>query len=156
MKVFISWSVQRSAAVADALRYWLPKVIQALEPWMSADDIEKGIREPLAQFQATRAQKDDVRKLVFSINGALGDSKLSESELGETFEVWWPKLEERLDRVGETTTSVAPARSDRELLEEILETVRSQSKRDRQIWLEKGSTIGPLKMPPVLQTSMRY
>jgi len=41
MKVFISWSGQRSAAVADALRYWLPKVIQALEPWMSADDIEK-------------------------------------------------------------------------------------------------------------------
>jgi hypothetical protein len=44
MKVFISWSGQRSAAVADALRYWLPKVIQALEPWMSADDIEKGTR----------------------------------------------------------------------------------------------------------------
>ncbi len=44
MKVFISWSGPRSAAVAEALRYWLPKVIQALEPWMSADDIEKGTR----------------------------------------------------------------------------------------------------------------
>ena len=137
MKVFISWSGQRSAAVADALRYWLPKVIQALEPWMSADDIEKGTRwrsglaseleqssvgiicltrenldstwihfeagalskqqqntyvctflfgleapdlkEPLAQFQATKSTKDDVRKLVFTINSSLGETKLTES-----------------------------------------------------------------------------
>src|SRR5436190_15990351 len=44
MKVFISWSGGRSQAGAEALRYWLPKVIQALEPWMSANDIEKGTR----------------------------------------------------------------------------------------------------------------
>jgi TIR domain-containing protein len=186
MKVFISWSGQRSAAVADALRYWLPKVIQALEPWMSADDIEKGtrwrsgiateleqssvgiicltrenldstwihfeagalskqqqntyvctllfgleptdVREPLAQFQATRAQKDDVRKLVFTINSTLGDSKLPDSELSETFEVWWPKLEERLSHVGEITATTTQVRTDRELLEEILNIIRNESR----------------------------
>ncbi len=42
--VFISWSGERSLAAAEALRGWLPKVLQAAKPWMSATDIEKGTR----------------------------------------------------------------------------------------------------------------
>jgi TIR domain-containing protein len=207
VKVFISWSGQRSAAVADALRYWLPKVIQSLEPWMSADDIEKGtrwrsglateleqsrvgiicltqenldstwlhfeagalskqqdntlvctflfgleptdVREPLAQFQATRALKDDVRKLVSTINSTLGAAKLQESELNESFEVWWSKLDERLKGITETATSTAPVRSDRDLLEEILEIVRSQPSR---LALSLGTGLKP-RLPSTLDWS---
>jgi len=205
MKVFISWSGQRSAAVADALRYWLPKVIQALEPWMSADDIEKGtrwrsglaseleqssigiicltrenldstwihfeagalskqqqntyvctllfelepidVREPLAQFQHTRATKDDLRKLISTINSALGESKLPDSELSESFEVWWPKLETRLtgiqkpvgaagqDKVVQPSpqTGSEYQRDVREILAEILELVRDQSRENKSL-----------------------
>jgi hypothetical protein len=42
--VFISWSGERSRYVAEALRGWLPVVLQAANPWMSAQDAEKGTR----------------------------------------------------------------------------------------------------------------
>lgn len=44
MKVFISWSGEVSHAVALGLKEWLPNVIQALEPFVSSEDIAKGGR----------------------------------------------------------------------------------------------------------------
>lgn len=44
MNVFISWSGDRSKAVALALNNWIPKVIQSANPWMSAEDISTGSR----------------------------------------------------------------------------------------------------------------
>lgn len=189
MKVFISWSGDRSKAIAESLRYWLPKVIQAIHPWMSANDIEKGtywrggltieleqssvgiicltpeniespwihfeagalsklqqntrvctflfeldpvdVRDPLAQFQTTKAQKDDLRKLIHTINNSLGEVKLSETEINESFDVWWPKLEERLNDIPVYRDAPQFQREEREILEEILELVRFQSRKKR-------------------------
>jgi len=84
------------------------------------------VEGPLAQFQSTKAEKDDMRQLVHTINRALGSSALKEGALDQVFEKWWPDLEERLGRIptSKEATSV-PKRTDRQLLEEILESVRS-------------------------------
>jgi len=42
MKVFISWSGEKSKAVADLLDEWIPCVLQATDPWMSSKDIDRG------------------------------------------------------------------------------------------------------------------
>jgi hypothetical protein len=44
VKVFISWSGEESKAVALALRHWFKPVLQAVEAWMSEEDIGAGKR----------------------------------------------------------------------------------------------------------------
>lgn len=42
MRVFISWSGERSKQVANLLDEWLVCVLQACRPWVSTKDIDKG------------------------------------------------------------------------------------------------------------------
>ena len=188
MKVFISWSGEKSKTVAYALRDWLPNVIQAVEPWMSDTDLDKGsrwnsdmssileeakigiicltpenldapwilfeagalsksldetyvcpyliqvesanIEGPLVQFQMTKANKNDTKKLVDTINRALEiDNKaLDNVQLDKTFEIWWPQLEKALKNIPDNQVKHEPQRSEREILEEILELARIQAK----------------------------
>ena len=44
MDIFISWSGKRSRAFAEALRDWLPMIINAARPFLSSSDIDKGAR----------------------------------------------------------------------------------------------------------------
>lgn len=182
MDVFISWSGDKSRAIAEALRKWLKQVVNAVDPWMSLQDVNKGARwssdvatklaaskvgiicvppsnlnsnwllfeagalsktlenthvgpllvdlnpsdvsGPLAQFQATRVAKDDIKKLLRTINSALGDTALSESHIDEAFEVWWPKLEEQIERLPPEADSPRTRRAPEEMPDEILERVR--------------------------------
>lgn len=44
MKIFISWSGERSKLIAAAFKDWIPSVIQAARPYFSPSDIDKGSR----------------------------------------------------------------------------------------------------------------
>lgn len=188
MKVFISWSGERSKETAEALSSWIRQVIQAAETWVSFD-IEKGarwndkinkeleetkvgiiclnkdnltsewilfeagalsktsdahvctflldispadIRPPLGQFQHTLFAKEDVKKLIHTINGKLStvnEKPLPEKDLDEVFEVFWPRLDVKLNVIKDSVTATTnQIRSDREILEEILDIVRVRNK----------------------------
>jgi len=184
MDIFISWSGPRSGAVAEALKKWLPMIVNAFKPWLSSADIDKGARwstdvaaklqaakagiicltpgnlsapwilfeagalsktlentfvcpllvdlepsdvtGPMAQFQATRATKDEMLKLLRTLNGGLKEAALPAAQIEEAFDVWWPKLEAELRKLPAEGHAQRPQRTDRELLEELVDTVRGK------------------------------
>ena len=91
------------------------------------------VKPPLANFQNTQFNKDDFKKLVDTINKAGKESSLPESVVATVFEKWWPDLESAISKIlhtskGDNRTSI---RSDRDILEEILELNRSFSSKNR-------------------------
>ena len=85
---------------------------------------------PLKQFQATGFEKAEFQKLVNVINGCLGDSKLAPKTLEIVFEKWWPDLKDNVDGILNSAAGTMPSepiRSDREILEELLELTRQRS-----------------------------
>jgi len=45
---------------------------------------------------ATKAEKEDTRKLMDKINKSLGEAALDSGRLSEAVDVWWPRLEDAL------------------------------------------------------------
>lgn len=195
MRVFLSWSGERSKAVAQTFSKWVGQVIQAVDPWISSD-IEKGIRwnpkvaaaleesrvgiicltkenldarwilfesgalsktkdayvctllldidpsdveQPLGQFQHTTRDKNDIRQLLGTINKAVekeGQKALADALLDDAFEMYWPRLSTALDNIAsQQSPSGAGKRPEREMLQEILETLRGQERRAAR-WCE--------------------
>lgn len=89
------------------------------------------VKGPLTSFQATRFMKEDFKRLVSAINSAAGDSRLETPVLESVFEMWWPKLEEEVSAILKSSDNVAKKerRSDRDILEELLELSRLNATR---------------------------
>jgi hypothetical protein len=188
MKVFLSWSGALSQSYASIFSEWLPSVLNAIDPFHSTEDIDKGkrwseklsnelnasfygiifltpdnvsapwimfeagclardiekskvctllfgleptdITGPLEQFQATHFNKDDILKLILSLNNS-SSPPITEKTVLNTFEMCWSKLDKQIEEAKQKVTAPSDApikRPDRDLLEEILESTRKITK----------------------------
>jgi hypothetical protein len=83
---------------------------------------------PLAQFQATAFTKEDIYKLVKTVNKNSTTEALLADVLDQSFEKWWPDLETGINDIKKKHAKKSPEssiRSDRELIEEILKNTRA-------------------------------
>lgn len=84
------------------------------------------VQPPLGQFQAQPLTQGGIAALIKSLNAA--DPKpLSELQLDKALRVWWPELEKALAALEPSDADEsrsAHVRSDRDLLEEVLDMVR--------------------------------
>jgi hypothetical protein len=88
---------------------------------MKVTDIEP----PLGQFQAETVDSEGLSRVLSSINQALPDP-LSDEILMRTATTWWPQLQERVESIDlDGDDEAVEVRSERELLEEVLVSVRS-------------------------------
>lgn len=83
---------------------------------------------PLTLFQTTKFEKEEFKKLMSSIN-ACSEKRLEDKNFDETFEVWWPKLDAKIGQIltEEDAMTKPQKRDQQDILEEILELVRSSS-----------------------------
>ncbi|MBZ5508390.1 MAG: toll/interleukin-1 receptor domain-containing protein [Acidobacteriia bacterium] len=71
--------------------------------------VPKQVEGPLALFQATEYSKDDIRKLIHSIN-KVGLNAIASRELNDLFDQHWPRLEQSLDLLKQSDLPAAGGR----------------------------------------------
>lgn len=78
---------------------------------------------PLTQFQATRFDKDDVKKLVAGVNSAL-EEPLPQADLDRYFDRDWPHFEKAIRAIPADEEPPQPDRGAEDMLTELLERTR--------------------------------
>ncbi len=133
------WLLFEAGAIAKkfASSRVVPYLIDELPP---ASD-----RSPLAQFQHVRADREGTYRLVESIN-SIRDNPKPNDRLERSFAKWWPDLEQTLKTVQASNPAQPPARSDRELLETILQRLETWSQSRQQSYVD---------LPPIELTHLR-
>ncbi len=88
------------------------------------------ITGPLAQFQAKKVDRDGVLEVLQSIN-ALAKQPVAGTRVKELFEALWPKLEKQIAEIPKATAPAKPTRSQHEILEELVSSIRGLDSRLR-------------------------
>ncbi len=85
------------------------------------------VQGPLLQFQLAEFEKTEIWRLVKMMNELLGDSALTADVLFQVWDVWWPKLKEKVDSElsSHKNSGSVGIRTERDLLEEVLALARA-------------------------------
>jgi hypothetical protein len=92
------------------------------------------ISGPLAQFQAKKLERDGMREVVLAINRC-SEKPTAEDVVGKRFDPLWSTFEESLKKVPAKETSEKSKRTQSQVLEELVATVRSLEARFRDLSL---------------------
>lgn len=112
------WLMFESGAISNAKLSRVCPLLFQVEPAQ--------LQGPLSQFQATPYSKEEVWKLIGSIND-LSDTPLNEAQLNRTFERCWPEFDKSINTAlsNNPEAQKPEKRTQDELIEEILSTVRT-------------------------------
>lgn len=119
---------------------------------MEPTDLPNG---PLTQFQVKRATEDETRKLLTDLN-AVTARPLTATALAAQFDMWWPRLAEKLRAIAAEASASPPDgdppehRTVEEMLREVLELTRSQ-----QRWFAASRSGTTFEHSREIQASMR-
>jgi len=84
------------------------------------------VKPPLGMFQWTRSEdKEDTRKLLYTINRAISEVPLSKDRLDGIFDTFWPQLETKLKQTPAPEKIVDVSRGPDEIMNEILSLCRN-------------------------------
>lgn len=100
------------------------------------------VKGPLLQFQSTVFEKEDVKKLLLTLNKSCGEAGLKEELLLRTFDVWWPNLEQSLNNIKSEKSGEEKENLDKSLSNEILEEILELSRTNQKI-LRSPETLLP-------------
>lgn len=110
---------------------------------LESDDVPP----PLGQFQHTQSTKVETYALVETINSELGDRAISTARLKEAFEVWWPKLDTKLQSLPERPVD-EPLPSKRSTDDKLNELLRYMRRQDNEIRKSFNARRKPRFSPP--------
>lgn len=106
------------------------------------------VKGPLTSFQSTRFESSDFKRLITTINNSAGEAKLDTPVLDSVFEMWWPKLLKQVEEIikSHVKEEKQERRSDRDILEEILDLTRmNTSRQTRPNRINENNVVGMLE-----------
>jgi len=116
---------------AGALSRQVKNVTSKVAPLLIGFNSKSDLPRPLSRFQSTETTKSDMLKLVRALNAECALS-ISDEQLTIAFDVWWPHFDIPFREIESRTVKSPPRpRPDREVLEEILQIVRSQQQQQQ-------------------------
>ncbi|WP_396587017.1 hypothetical protein [Bermanella sp. R86510] len=112
------------------------------------------VNGPILQFQSTIFEKEDIKKLLVSLNKASTEGQLTDEKLDKALEVWYPDLEKNLNELisqqpKQDASGTGAQNNDRmsnEILEEILDLSRVNQKLLRNPESDIYKTVESMQM----------